>query len=207
MCMWAWIVEHPKDFAEIVALASAALFFLYKAITGYLRANLSLSVRCVRLSSGDRSTDRLAISMHIAKGTNGSVALHDASARITVDGQTQVHSFPGTLRSERVKGCQRSSINWSKIDESSPLLKLVPGEETELALLVLIPSSAICLIEVAVLGRRVSGLTFGQWKASAVSTPRPYQKEEALPHEPQDETARQCEPVGSRHVHESARPI
>jgi hypothetical protein len=170
--MCTWILDHPKDFAEIAALASAALFFLYRAVAGYLRVNLSVSLIFLREPRRDQSTDNLVVSVRLAKGPNGSIALHDATARITVDGNVQVLPFPGTSRSKRVQSNERSSINWSEVEQSSPLLKLVPGEETELALTLAVPNNSICLIEVAVLGKRVFGTAFGQWKASGVSLPR-----------------------------------
>ena len=171
--MW---IEHTKDIAESVALLCGGFFFGYKWYTGYLRVNLSLSVQCKRQSRSDRASDYLVVCVKIQKGPNGSVTLHDAAARVTYGDTSQLLSFPGIARSEHQSkdfgGVARHVIDWPRISSASPLLKLVPDEETELSMFCKVPSDATCTVEVAILGRKTQGHPFGQWKASCTSLPR-----------------------------------
>jgi hypothetical protein len=161
--------------AQFAALLGAALFFGYKALTGYLRINLSLSIECQRQKNQTKGTDTLAIVVHLKKGENGSLTLHDAQARIKYGEQIDLRSFGGLERSSantmNFGEGQRKTLDWSSLDNSSPLLKLIPGEEVQLSIIHEVPTDAVCLIEVAVLGERTNSPSLGQWKASNVSLP------------------------------------
>ena len=131
-----WWIEHAKDIAEAVALLCAGTFFAYKAYTGYLRVNLSLSVQCQRQASATAGEDYLVVVVRLAKGANGGLTLHDVKARIAHRQEVQFLSFAGVSRSEYVSELQpyaRKVVDWSRLSEQSPLLKVVPGEETQLA--------------------------------------------------------------------------
>lgn len=163
-----------KDIFQIGALASAACFFVYKAVTGYLRVNLSLSIECRRQRHQNTDDDNLVVCVRLKKGGNGSLALHDAKAQVFYGSVKHIASFPGIRRSARTNTDpkrQRQHIDLPSEDANSPFLKLVAGEETELATALKVPRSAVCEIEVAILGRQVHGFPFGQWKASCVSLP------------------------------------
>jgi hypothetical protein len=165
-------MEHAKQIAEILALLAAGCFFTYKAITGYLRVNLSLTVGEKR-EALDEARDYLVIRVHLKKGSNGSLSIHDLRALVTYQGRTQDIVFPGTKRSSyrtEPNGIRRT-IDWSKLSESSPLLKLVPDEEIDLCAVCEVPKNALCEIDVGLLGKRIAGSAYGQWKTSCVSLP------------------------------------
>ena len=143
-------VENIKDIAQIVALLGAGIFFIYKMITGYLRVNLSLAIECQRQKSVVGGADDLVVSLKLQKGPTGSVTLHDAQVRVSYEGTVQALS----------------------VSTKSPLLRLVPGEETQLAVACAVPVNAVCLVEVVIVGRRIRSHPFCQWRASSVSLPR-----------------------------------
>jgi hypothetical protein len=74
--------------------------------------------------------------------------------------------------SDRTTSVERKVVNWSKISETQPLLRLPPDEETEFSCCFRVPTQAICVVEVAVLGRERSWFSIGQWRASHVSPPK-----------------------------------
>jgi|ERR1051325_3588399 hypothetical protein len=170
--------EQVKDIAETIALASAAGFFIYKAVSGYLYVDMSLAVSSQR-SSANQDEDLLAITAHLKKGSRGSVRIHDAQARVTFDGGQQTMPFAGFHRlsytTDRTGSVDRKVLDWSKRSETQPLLRLPPDEATEFSCCFRVPKHVICVVEVAVLGRERSWFRLGQWRASHVSTPKPNQ--------------------------------
>lgn len=168
--------EEAKAVAETIALACAAGFFIYKVAAGYLYGDLSLSISSTRPHSID-DADLLTITAKLKKGGRGSILLHDVQARLTYDGQVQNQNprFVGFLRqsykTERVGCTDRKIVNWDKLSESAPLLRLTASEETEFSCCAKVPKGAVCVVEVAVLGQVRPGSPVSQWKASHVSTP------------------------------------
>ena len=162
---------NPKDLAEVAALVCAAFFFGYKAYTGYLVTNLSLAVQCQRQKSRCGGLDHLAVNVTIRKGANASLTLHDVQARISYANEVEVFPIVGFERCDWRPNGFRSRLDWSQTRSSSPLMRLVPGEETQLSVHCEVPSKAACLVEVAVLGQRTRHSRFGQWRASNVSLP------------------------------------
>jgi hypothetical protein len=167
------MLEHLKNIAEIIALVCGGIYFGYRALTGYFRVNLSISMACSRARHSD-AEDWLTISMVLDKGANGSLTLHDAQARITHADSQQVATFPGIERSTygdvRVP-FPRKEIVWTRVSATSPHLKLIPGERMELSTYCKVPRGEVCMVEVAVLGQQTNKNPFGQWKASHVSMP------------------------------------
>ena len=163
-----------KNIAETLAIASAAIFFAYKAISGYLYVDMSLALSSGRSRLTD-AEDVLVITLRLKKGGRGSVRIHDVQARVSCGPTHQILTFVGFHRlsytTEPVTSIERKVINWRKLSENQPLLRLPPDEETEFSCWCRVPTSAICNVEVAVLGRERSWFGIGQWKASLVSTP------------------------------------
>ena len=181
-------IDGLRNLAEVVALFSAATFFGYKLLTGYFLLNLSVVVACHRQRSAEANLDTLVVITTLEKGSEGSLELHDAQAKITVDGRTEYFDFPGTRRSAYVDRSdafatgKSARINWNESHPDSPFIKMTPNERTELALYCSVPSGGVCAIEVAIAGRktfRSSNLLsrifkspkMGQWKACSVSLP------------------------------------
>jgi hypothetical protein len=172
--MDAPLLEHLKDIAETIALACGGIYFGYKTFTGYFRVNLSLSVKCSR-EKHSGTEDWLVVSVTLDKGPNGSLTLHDVQARVSYAGSEQVVTFPGIERSsyeDTGTPSLRKVISWGRVSTSSPHLKIVPGEKTELTTYCKVPGGEVCLVEVAVLGQQTNKKPFGQWKASCVSLPK-----------------------------------
>ena len=168
-----WWLEHVKDVAETIALACGGAYFGYKAYTGYLRVNLSLSIQCFR-QTANTTQDALVVSVRLTKGPNGSLTLHDIQARVSQGDSSEVVTFRGIDRSsytDQTEPFARKVIAWTRVSATSPALKLVPGEATELAAHCSVPTNSVCLVEVAVLGQQTNRHPFGQWKASCVSLP------------------------------------
>lgn len=176
---------------EVIALLSAAIFFTYKLITGYFRLNLSIAATCHRQKLADTNMDVLVITIFLEKGTEGSLRLHDAQAKITTSGRAEFFDFPGIRRSAYAGNNDDSDdfesggtarINWEEIHLRSPYICMTPNEKTELALHCNIASGEVCEVEVAIAGRKVfrspkivakilGSPRMGQWKASTVVPP------------------------------------
>lgn len=173
------LAEIIKSYAEAAGFFGGALFFLYKFVSGYLITNLSLSLHCGRQRQNDRFDD-LVIRVKLTKGDRGALSLHDAQARVTFDGTSNTYVFRGLKRLSRKKetkprrkivGWARRSIDWENGAETSPFLKMTPGEETELSLGCAVPADKVCNVEVVILGKRPTSTKFGQWRASCISLP------------------------------------
>lgn len=167
--------KSGSEIAQILALAGATLFFLYKAVSGYLRVNLAMKVNCERHASSD-GMDFLAIQVHLKKGQNGTFVMHDLSAHVTHGDCENIVQFDGTTRLARkletISQTNRAVVEWNETDARSPLLKLVPDEEINLAALHKVPSEAVCSVQVCLLGQALSRPVFGQYRCSTVSFPR-----------------------------------
>jgi len=171
---WSW-TKHANDIAQALGFLAAGCFFIYKGISGYLRVNLSIKVSCDRRPSND-GTDFLAVQAHLKKGPNGTIAMHDVSARIAYGDHSDEVRFDGVMRSswqtERISNTNRAILDWKTSSAHSPLLKLVPDEEIELTALHKVPNNAVCQVQVGLIGQRLRSPVFAQWKCSAVSFPQ-----------------------------------
>jgi hypothetical protein len=167
--------KSASEIAQTLGFAGAAVFFLYKAVSGYLRVNLAMKVNCERQPSSD-GMDFLAIQVHLKKGQNGTLVMHDLSARVTYGDHKEEVQFDGVRRLARklepISRTGRAFIDWSMNDDTSPLLKLVPEEEIDLTALHKVPSDAVCLVQVCLVGQALSRPVFGQYKCSTASFPR-----------------------------------
>jgi hypothetical protein len=170
----AMTAEDTKAIAETVALTCAAVFFLWKVISGYLHVELGLSISSSRTPQLN-GNDLLVVTAKLNKGARGSVRLHDVQVRLTFDGTVLTKPLIGfhrqSYRTETIGSTKRGVISWDKPSSSAPLLRLSPDEETEFSCYAEIPKPTVCVIELAVLGRESSWLGFSQWRASHVSTP------------------------------------
>jgi hypothetical protein len=99
------MAETVKNWAEAFAWVCAGAFFVYKAFSGYLISNLSLSLKCRRrhLAPG---TDYLVVTAGLKKGDRGAVSLHDIRAHVspTVDGELD---FKPLIGIKRLRGCAK----------------------------------------------------------------------------------------------------
>jgi hypothetical protein len=188
---WA---EFVKNCAEALAIiVGGGGYFLYRSLRGAFTSNLSLSLSCARTKIPDTTEDWVAVKAKLSKGDRYSIELHDAQIRVSGPGVTTVcERFVGIDRrsydTEPIKddkgnaiGKTRKAIAFDRIAKSVPLLVLTPGEQTQFAHYVKVPSNSICTLEVVVVAKRwyhrwlrwePNADKLGQWRASAVSMPK-----------------------------------
>lgn len=165
---------NAKDLAEVIALSAAAIFFLYKLISGYLIINLTMKVDCERRAINSNKQDILAITVQLSKGDRGSLEIHDATINVECEDRTQEVELLGFRRSTyrpRDDYEKYKKVNWGVQSNEAPFLRLTPGEETQLAAKCLVPKDKPCAVQAVVLGKRTKGWKVGQWKAACVSLP------------------------------------
>jgi hypothetical protein len=167
-----------ESIAKIVGFFSAAAFFIYKAVSGYLITNLSVKLKCNREHSNITGMDYLIVTAALAKGERGSVSIHDGQARLRYDGgTTQPTPLIGMERlsyqTVKLKNQEMKQIDWDKRSESSPFIRLSPGEKAEFACYWEVPSNSVCRVEVVFVGSRLKSWKLGQWRSSLVSIPVP----------------------------------
>ena len=167
-----WL-EIAKTATEVAAFSGATMFFGYKAVTGYLIVNVSLSARANRVRA-DADWDHLAVAATIEKGSSGSLELHEAKARVSWTGTAEEHSLVGIERLSYVTDPNpphRKRLTFGGVSRSRPVLRLAPGEHATFSAALKVPQSEVCMIEVAVTGRLTSGWKQGQWRTSIVALP------------------------------------
>lgn len=167
-------LDVTKTVAEIIAYLSAAAFFIYKAIAGYLIVNVSVSGTIDRVRAND-TEDHLTVAATVKKGSNGSVELHDARARASYgDNKTKDMPFVGierlSFKSADHRG-GRKLVAFGTSSERNPLLRLAPEEEATFSGIVRVPISEACVVEVVFIGKRTGSWKVGQWRTSLVSLP------------------------------------
>jgi hypothetical protein len=147
---------------------------------------MSIRLSCLRQPTSDAAFDDLVLSATLIKGDRGTVAIHDASARLFDDVGTPVatvalHSAARqSYKSERLGAVDRKCINWDSRSIKSPFLNLSPGEEMTLASSHRISSAAVCRVDAIVLGRRTTSWYLAQWRACAIALPlTPKQRRDA----------------------------
>jgi hypothetical protein len=165
-----------ESIAKTLGFFAAAVFFIYKAISGYLITNMSVKLDFNRQRSAKNETDYLVVAASVSKGDRGSVNIHDAQARLRYDSsESSLAPLLGlerlSYKTVRLKDEEQQQIDWDKRSESSPFLRLSPGEEAEFACCWEVPSKAACKVEVVFIGKRLRGKRLGQWRSSGVSLP------------------------------------
>ena len=175
-------LDHTKAVVEILAYAAALVFFLYKAIAGYLVTQMGLAIACKRVHSTTAGNDHLAVVATLKKGKTGTLRLHDAQARFTIPtGSLPPIELIGverlTFAKDKLKwpGLRwtkptRRKIEW-RLAQKSAFLNLAPGDQAQFSCTNLVPSDAPVEVEVVVLGQRFGSVYRGQWRASTVSLP------------------------------------
>ena len=164
--------EIAKTWSEVAAYSSAGLFLVYKLLSGYFITDLSLKIGCERFAPD--STDHLAVTAFLKKGDKGAIRIHDARVRITDTGGAFIdeQAMVGIERlSFNTDPAARMTVTFGRLSKT-PWLSLPPGDETQFAAHFDLPTGTVCIVEVAVLGRKLWGGRTAQWRASAVSFPK-----------------------------------
>jgi len=162
--------EILKNFAQVAAWLTGALFFLFKFLQGYLVVDMSATVVPSRQASSKAGTDYLVAAVSLKKGQRGSFRLHDARVLVTQGGVRQ-ESRLGFERYSFRRTDKLLSINFDRLSSRVPTLNLAAGESMETSIWFSVGSDQPCLVEVIVMGTGFFSLVVGQWRASAVSLP------------------------------------
>lgn len=167
---WPTTIQMWANLAQVAAVFGALVYFGYRLVIGYLVVNVSISIELLRAASVSGG-DHLAVTVRLKKGEHGAMVLHDVAGRVSwLDAATDI-PFAGFDRLTYEKHEKRARIRIDTPSSSKPLLTLPPGEETMIAAYVEVPSSAVCTVQVVVLGKIMGGTRYGQWRASAVCLP------------------------------------
>jgi hypothetical protein len=185
-------LANAKDVGQIVAWFSAAVFFLYKLISGYLIGSTSLRVTCSRTAVRSRAgRDYLCIIAIVKRGAGSTLVLHNARARVTyVQGQglpdlrtiPEAKWVPAVAESETdlIAAVRLSSgtapgkvlkIKFDQVSSEAPLLNLAPSDEMQFAAVYEVDQSLPCVVEVTILGKSWATWKRSQWRASDISLP------------------------------------
>jgi hypothetical protein len=150
-----------SEIAQMLAFTAAAIYFLWKWLSGYLVTNLSIEPVLKRQRKfGD--VDLLCIDVKFTKGDIGSVVL--TQVRIKVRNEKEP------------KDLFNIKLSSPFIEEKNRMIRLSPGESTQFAHLIEVPSGICCYIEIYVQGcsgyfpKRFS-MIYSHWKASVYSLP------------------------------------
>lgn len=168
------MLETIKTVVEITAYASAAGFFVWKVVSGFLIVNLSIEAKAERVPAAE-GRDHLAVAVTISKGSIGSLQLHDARVRVTYDeGQQELELIGYNRLSSELKDSplSRRRITFERPSKRQPLLFLTPEEKATFSTCTDVPRHKPSTIEAAILGILTGGRRFGQWRSSIVSLPR-----------------------------------
>jgi hypothetical protein len=174
-------VDSAKVWVEILAYFFAFLFFLFKVVSGYFVANLSVGIECSRQSDpADKMTDLLTVTLTLSKGDLGSVQIHDIQVRNNGSPIKEMESLYKELwrlpdeRNE--KAGKPTEVIWDDDyrKKRSPFITLGPGEQTQLASYCKVRSNQVCEIRAIIAGRAVwrPWTPSCQWRVSAVCLPR-----------------------------------
>jgi len=165
-----------RNIAELLALLSAAGFFIWRLWRGFFDVNAAISVHVDRTHATE-DDDYLAISATLRKCGSGSLAIHDARVQLRC-GETppQEHELHGYERlSFRADDREqwRTRIVFGAQHRTSPVLFLSPDEQATFSTYARISRGLPCIVDVAISGQIVRSSRTGQWRSVVVSLPRP----------------------------------
>ena len=160
------------QWAQLVALVAAAVFFFAKAAAGYFLVNMSIDASATRHSVSDRE-DAIAMTVRLAKGGNGGLRIHDTLVTVSWPGGEITTGLNGVSRLElqRMKGARFQIRRPPRDNPGRPQYGLPPGDATAFSASVRVPRDAICTIDAVVIGRKWLNRWPGQWRTTIVSLP------------------------------------
>jgi hypothetical protein len=164
------------------AVLGAAGFFLYKILSGSNNQNLSLVVSCnrTRIGSLESGFDSVAANISIEKGTTAALALEGLEVLFRwgeePTSQRNIEVDIGRLAVQQEGMSPKLRIAWNKPDADRPYLYISPGEKTNFACAINVPSGSTCTVQVAAFGKRRRSTFRAQWRASSIALPLPERK-------------------------------
>lgn len=171
-CTWLSSTENIKNIAETIAIFAAAGYFLYKALTGWLVANLEISIETDRHSTDKK--DLLAFKINLKKGSIDTLQIKDIKARIyTINMVTQqieeiIQEFDFS-EIERLKVDNKGKILWGSTIKKN--VSLSPNESFHLGRYCEVTKGQPVIVEAVLFGDRTFWKKGFQWKATVVSMP------------------------------------
>jgi hypothetical protein len=166
-----------KEDIQKIAVILVGLFFVYRFATGWMSANVDISIEPMRVHQNDEEEDYdyLGVIVKLARGEYGTLQLGDAQLRITyLDSSPEpAQNLVGTKRLAH----RDSKLVWGEESPNDPL-NLHAKEKSEFAAAFRVPRKKVCTIEVILLTHRVGdGFEWfardhwGQRRSSSVSLP------------------------------------
>jgi hypothetical protein len=162
MELMLWLKRNAEAFSHIAqafAFLSAAGFFMWKWISGYLVANLTVLPEIYRRRL-DVDTDILVTTIHMKKGDRESLLLRKVQVSVTCDGCPLVST----------------ELKSPYVNEKERMIRLSPNEDAQFDHVARVPARAMCDVEILVTGTSgfISRGSFakGTWKVHKVSLPR-----------------------------------
>lgn len=162
-----------KDWESVLtisAIVSAAGFFGWKIIAGWLIVNLEVAIETTRQSI-DKDNDWLAITLLLKKGNTDALWLKDIVVRIY---DNKGEQWEDDIRFHEYNSLPvvNGKITRSKKNQSPRKYTIAPEEIFRYARVVKVPGGNEPLtIEAAVFGKRAFWPKGFQWRSSAVSLP------------------------------------
>ena len=162
-------LTKAESILKIAALCGAGLFFAWKLSTGWLIANVKLTVTGSR-TFDTTGVDWLAVSVTVDKASTDAIWLERASVKVSPrsEGDDGPIDLEGFQRLRIVDG----KVDWSAPDENRTGWPIAPGETLQLATYLRVPAGKPVLIEAAISGRRPWWPSDFQWRATSVSLPQ-----------------------------------
>lgn len=163
------LIDKLETSLKIASIAAAAVFFLWKILTGWLIINLQVSLDLKR-QAFDAKNDILAMQLNLQKGAIDTLWLQDITLRVTAEslpGKSAVIEFPEIHQLAVANG----KLNWSSQNQEDKKITLSPDESMQLAKFISIPKGEVALVEAAVFGDRTFWSQGFQWRTSAISLP------------------------------------
>jgi hypothetical protein len=163
---------------QTLGVLAALFYFTYRFLTGYFIPNLIIAVECSRVSIKGTHNDHLVVVVKLEKGDRFTLRLHDAQVRVSEPGRDDkpkpLIGYERLKRDRSPNNPKIEVVDFKRPEETVPWLNLAPGEKTQFARGFEVSNNAICTVEVVLLCGYIRAFhkKFGQWRASAISTPQ-----------------------------------
>lgn len=155
--------------ATIGAFVSAAGFFIWKIMAGWLIANLEIAIETERQAK-DETTDWLSIKILLKKGNTDALWLKDISVKVSDikrNEGAQIIQFHEFKSLSVING----EINWDNVNEHIRKYAIAPGEIFQFGCVLEVSNNVPLIVEAAVFGNRRFWRRGFQWRASTASLP------------------------------------
>lgn len=162
-------LNQLESILKIVAIISAAGFFGWKIIAGWLIVNLEIEIQTDRRKM-DEQNDWLSINLLLKKGNTDALWLKDIVVRLyTPDG---VQIFDNITFDEfQSLDIVKEKIRWSPPAKDRRKYTIAPGEVFRFGTIRSVKSNNPLIIEAAVFGKRAFWPKGFQWRSSVTSLP------------------------------------